>query len=382
MTASTDPSLQSSILVVDDTPANLRLLHQMLEREGYDVRVAPSGEMALRAVWDEPPDLILLDVIMPRMDGFTVCQELKADPRSRHIPVIFISALSDTEDKVRAFDEGGVDYITKPFQSAEVLARVNTHLDLIQSQRALRDLNERLEQSNRELEQFAYVAAHDIKAPLNRILGFSELLVLKSGPALDGDSRKYLVHIQQGVEHLSTLIDNLLSYSRISTQSKPFEPVDLRALAQGIRADLAGRIDELGANVEIGDLPRVLADESQMWQLLSNLVGNALKFHEPGTPPVVELYSEREDGFAVVSVRDNGIGIEAEYLDRIFEIFQRLHTSAEYEGTGIGLAVCKKIVQRHGGTIRIRSEPGEGTTFSFALPLQDPADGAGRPSGE
>jgi two-component system, sensor histidine kinase and response regulator len=367
---------RETILVVDDTRANVRLLDHLLRAQGYDVRVALNGEMALASVWEAPPDLILLDVAMPRMDGFEVCQALKADPRSAEIPIIFISAMGETEHKVRAFQVGGVDYVTKPFHSEEVLARVRTHLSLLRASRAQRDLNERLEQSNEDLKQFAYVASHDLKEPLRTISGFGEILLEEIGPQLNDAASDYLSRIQNSAERLRRMIDNLLDYSRISSQPRPFEPVNLGALAREVLADLELRIDELGATVELDDLPWVLADAPQMRQLLQNLIGNALKFHHPERPPVIRIDAALREGRGVISVHDNGIGFDEEHSEQAFQIFKRLHGRDRYEGTGIGLAVCRRIVQRHGGDIDVRSRLGEGSVFSFTLPVCEASRGA------
>lgn len=371
------PVQKQSILVVDDTPANLRLLHKLLGGEGYDVRVAPSGDLALRSVHEAPPDLVLLDVVMPRMDGFAVCRALKADPTTRDIPVIFVSALGDTEQKLQAFDVGGVDYVTKPFQSTEVLARVRVHLDLLRHRRELQTLNLKLQRSNQELEQFAQVAAHDLKGPLQGIVGFAELLILTVGAQVSEEAREHLAFIANRAIRMSDLIDNLLRYARLSTDTVPLEPVDLKAVATEVCADLDARIVELGGRVEIGELPWVKADETQMWQLFENLIANALKFHRPGCPPVVELHSTSMDRVASISVRDHGIGFDDSDKDKVFQIFRRLPDHSTYDGVGIGLAVCKKIVERHGGSIDASSKQGRGATFTFTLPLSKPPSALG-----
>ncbi|MFH1466292.1 MAG: response regulator [Pseudomonadota bacterium] len=371
MDTATSPAHEQSILVVDDTPANLRLLHQLLSGRGYRVRLAPNGEAALRSVREDPPDLLLLDVIMPRMDGFTVCRTLKADAATRDIPVIFISALSETDDKLEAFDAGGVDYVTKPFQSAEVLARVRTHLELVRNRKALQELNARLRQSNQELEQFANVVAHDLKGPLQGIMGFSDLLLITAEARLGPEEIEQIEHIQGSTLRMAQLLDNLLHYARLSSHARPFAPVDLGAVAARVRADLGARIAQQRARVEIGALPTVYADETQMWQLLENLIDNALKFHRPGAPPEVRVSAEIEGRHTRISVRDEGLGFDMHDKEKVFLIFRRLPEHQAIEGTGLGLATCKKIVERHGGAIDVTSAPGQGTTFTFTLPLRE-----------
>jgi two-component system sensor histidine kinase/response regulator len=360
-----------SILVVDDTPANLRLLHRLLGAEGYRVRLATNGELALRSVREESPDLILLDVVMPGMDGFAVCRALKEQEASREIPIIFISALSETDRKLEAFAVGGVDYVTKPFQSAEVLARVRTHLELLQHRRALLALNERLLASNRELDRFAHVVAHDLKAPLQGISGYAELLLL-TDPSLSPTARERLEHIQGSTTRMGELIDRLLRYAKLSSAPPALAPVDLGALAAGICAELQPAIEACGARVDLGELPWVMADATLLEQVFRNLLGNALKYHQPDRPPVVEICAHRQGERVAISVRDEGIGFDSADEDVVFGLFQRLPAHRDIEGTGVGLAVCKKIVEQHGGRIAATSALGHGATFTFTLPSFEP----------
>jgi two-component system sensor histidine kinase/response regulator len=360
-----------SILVVDDTPANLRLLHRLLGAEGYRVRLATNGELALRSVREESPDLILLDVVMPGMDGFAVCRALKEQEASREIPIIFISALSETDRKLEAFAVGGVDYVTKPFQSAEVLARVRTHLELLQHRRALLALNERLLASNRELDRFAHVVAHDLKAPLQGISGYAELLLL-TDPSLSPTARERLEHIQGSTTRMGELIDRLLRYAKLSSAPPALAPVDLGALAAGICAELQPAIEACGARVDLGELPWVMADATLLEQVFRNLLGNALKYHQPDRPPVVEICAHRQGERVAISVRDEGIGFDSADEDVVFGLFQRLPAHRDIEGTGVGLAVCKKIVEQHGGRIAATSALGHGATFTFTLAPGDP----------
>ncbi len=254
--------------------------------------------------------------------------------------------------------------------------------------------NEALQRSNRELEQFASVASHDLQEPLRKIQAFGDRLQAKYVAALDETGRDYVLRMQTAASRMRRLIDDLLSFSRVTTKAQPFEPVDLNEVAHDVVSDLEGRLQQAGGQVEIGELPTLDADRLQMRQLLQNLIANGLKFQKPGTPPVVRVSarilepaelemrqansSENEETLrepapsVEVAVQDNGIGFDEKYLDRIFEVFQRLHGRLEYEGTGMGLAICRKIVQRHNGSITARSSPGEGATFLITLPLQQP----------
>jgi PAS domain S-box-containing protein len=254
-------------------------------------------------------------------------------------------------------------------------AIMGTLLDITERKLAeekLRQFAARLARSNRELQDFAFVASHDLQEPLRKIQAFSDRLKLKCGPALDDTGRDYLARMTDAAARMRRLIDDLLMFSRVTSKAKPFEPVDLAAIAHTVVSDLEIRLEQTGGKVEVGPLPTLDADPTQMRQLLQNLIGNALKFRRPEVPPLVAVWGDRQDGHVRLSVADNGIGFDEKYTDRIFQVFQRLHGRAEYEGSGIGLAVCRKIAERHGGGISARSTPGVGSTFTVTLPLQQP----------
>jgi PAS domain S-box-containing protein len=230
-----------------------------------------------------------------------------------------------------------------------------------------------LRRSNAELEQFAYVASHDLQEPLRKIQAFGDLLAAKHAAALPAEGQGYVKKMQASAGRMSRLIDDLLTYSRVTTHARPFARVDLAAAVREVVDDLELRAEKAGGRVEVGPLPEVEADPVQMRQLFQNLIGNALKFHRPDVPPVVAVSAEPDgDGWAV-TVADNGIGFDDKYAGRIFQVFQRLHGRDEYDGTGVGLAICRKIVDRHGGAITARGRPGEGATFVVALPARPPA---------
>jgi light-regulated signal transduction histidine kinase (bacteriophytochrome) len=242
-----------------------------------------------------------------------------------------------------------------------------------------------LERSNRELQDFAYVASHDLQEPLRKIRAFGDRLKTQCAEALSERGRDYLERMQQAAARMQTLIEDLLTFSRVTTKAQPFRPVDLAQVAREVVADMEIRIEQVDGRIELAPLPTIDADPLQMRQLLQNLLGNALKFHRPETPPIVRITcadpaesaaSPASNGTPTpccqVLVEDNGIGFEEQYLDRIFVPFQRLHGRGEYEGTGIGLAICRKIAERHGGQITARSTPGQGATFIVTLPVSHP----------
>jgi light-regulated signal transduction histidine kinase (bacteriophytochrome) len=228
-----------------------------------------------------------------------------------------------------------------------------------------------LARSNVELEQFAYIASHDLQEPLRKIQAFGDMLASSAGDALGTEERDYLSRMCRAAARMRTLIDDLLDLSRVATRGRPFEPVDLSEVAREVLEDLETRLVESGAAVRVGDLPRVMADPTQMRQLLQNLVGNALKYRKPDVAPeiLVERLADCGPGQVAFAVRDNGIGFDPKYADRIFQPFQRLHGRGEYEGTGMGLAICRKIVERHEGTIVADARPGAGAVFRVVLPF-------------
>jgi PAS domain S-box-containing protein len=234
----------------------------------------------------------------------------------------------------------------------------------------MRDFTVQLQQSNRELEDFAYVASHDLQEPLRKIQAFGDRLKVKYAETLTGDGIDYLDRMQKAAGRMQALINDLLVFSRVTTKAQPFLPVNLEVIAHEVVHDLEEQMSRAAGEVIVGSLPTIDADALQMRQLLQNLVGNGLKFHRPDLPPRVELSGTVFNGTAQIVVADNGIGFDEKYADRIFTMFERLHGRAAYEGTGIGLAICRKIAHRHGGEIAASSVPGEGAKFVVTLPVK------------
>ena len=629
---------QIKVLVVDDQPSNLRFLSKLLTAQGYQVYRAICGQLALNVAIAHCPDLILLDIRMPEMNGYEVCRRLKATAETEQIPVIFLSVLDEMNDKLQAFRVGGADYITKPFQVEEVLARIEkqvglqklqqqlkeqnyqlqqsqsllasilnssldgvvaysavrnsegnivdfqwllinpaaekfyglllneivgknllaelsqvrnnglfdlyvsvvetgetvdreisyeherdtivwlhivavklndglavtfrnitdrkraeialrdseerfraifeqaavgiaktalcgqfmrvnpgfcqivryaesellqknwqaiTHPDDIEADReyvrsllsgniqtfslekrlvckdeavrwanvtvsAMRDANgtpqylvcaiedisqrklvqellqasldtqtryaQELTRSNAELEQFSYVASHDLQAPLSTIAGYAQLLEKRCHNQLDAQGNKFIRNIVNSCERMQALIDDLLEYSRVGRSEKPFDVIDCNLVFEDACANLQLAIRQDRASVTRGDLPRVRGDSFQLLQLFQNLIGNAIKYRS-SEAPMVRVNASRQGDSWVFSVQDNGIGIAEQYHPRIFQLFQRLHNQKQYSGTGIGLAICQRIVERHGGHLWVESEPNRGSTFYFSIPI-------------
>lgn len=361
---------QKEILVIDDTPDNLRLLSAILTQHNYEIRKALNSSQAIASVQAEAPDLILLDIKMPGMNGFDVCTALKQNSVTQDIPVIFISALDDALDKVRAFSVGGADYITKPFQEAEVLARIENQLKIVELQGKLKTQNEALEKSNQALEQFAYVVAHDLQQPLQSIIGYAKIIDLKYSEILDISMKNYLTKISDAGGRMQFLIRDLLSYALIEKGGIEFSKIDGNIALKQALNNIEFLLQASHAELIYPTLPTLLGHETQLIQLFQNIVGNATKFSRSNVPLKIEIsVSQYNQEYWLFGVHDNGMGISSENLGRIFELFQRVDGDGDIPGTGLGLAICKKIVESHGGQIWATSKLHVGTTFLFTLPI-------------
>jgi two-component system, sensor histidine kinase and response regulator len=364
------------VLMVDDNIANLAVLSDILKEENFEISAATSGEMALKIVKRFLPDLILLDIMMPGINGYETCEKLKSDPETSDIPVIFLSAKVETDDIVKGFQVGGVDYITKPYYQKEVLIRIKTQLQLRNKSKKLevaeaeiRQYSEDLAMSNQNLQDFAFIASHDLKAPLRKINYLGQFLKESCGDLLNDDGRNHISQIEKITDQLAQLIDSLLDYSTIAKNPKPFTPINLNSGIKEVLYALEAPIKETEGVIHVGELPTVTGEPFLIFRLFQNLISNALKFHNPGKSPVVNIHSQPTDNeFWKVLVEDNGIGFDEKYSEKVFQPFKRLVSADEFEGCGIGLAVCKRIVDHHNGTIECKSQPGKGTTFILTLP--------------
>jgi signal transduction histidine kinase len=366
-------SQQGDILIVDDTPANLRLLADMLTGQGYTVRVARNGELALRGVRAAPPDLILLDIKMPELDGYAVCAQLKADPGTRDIPVIFISALDQVEDKVQAFTHGGVDYVTKPFQMAEVLARVETHLNLYRLRRQLAETNADLEANNADLRAFTHTVAHDLKAPLSVMIGFSALL----RSDFDRLSAEKVVESLDRMVRIGHKMHDIIEALLLFASVREADEVARTALDMGPIIDaalnrLATEVEARGAEVIVPETwPAALGYRPWMEEVWVNYLSNAIKYGgdaDAGVAPRVELGAAGCAQSPRFFVRDNGPGLTPEERAQVFTPFTRFHRGRA-EGHGLGLSIVRRIVEKLDGQVGVESAGvGRGCTFWFELP--------------
>ena len=362
------PRGQPDILIVDDVPQNLTLLSDLLKREGYRVRPATSGKLAIQAALRAPPDLALLDIRMPGLDGFAVCARFKAEASLKDIPVIFISGLSETSDKLAAFEAGGVDYVTKPFQELEIRARVRAHLELRHQREQLRENLLCLQALEALRDNLTHMIVHDMRAPLMAVDGHLKLLETFEAQTLSAEGKSYLAQALAGSARLNRMIAEMLAVSKLEAgQLKPaLKNVDLLELvrkttreAEALKGDKTLRFVS-----PLKPLP-LAVDAELIGRVVENLLTNALKFGADGGEVIVRLTAT--DQQARVEVTDDGIGIAAEQQARIFEKFGQVEASLRRRGTGLGLAFCKLAVEAHGGRIGVNSEPGKGSTFWFTL---------------
>ncbi len=380
-----------TILIVDDVPANVRVLYEFLLKQGFKVRVAKDGRSALKTTEHACPDLILLDVMMPGMDGFEVCQALKSQESTREVPIIFMTALADTIDKIRGFSLGAVDYITKPFQQEEVLARVNAHLSLRKLQRELIDeIQQRkeaemtlqqhaveLEKRNLELDAFARTVAHDLKNPVNGIIGFTELLLEECSPVVppSPESIEYLHWVVKAAQKMVTIIDSLLLLAGVSKQAKvELHPLEMAQIVSQVQLRLVQLLREYHCDLRLPtNWPVAKGYAPWVEEIWANYISNALKYG--GKPPRIELgadllpplSSSPQIEMIRFWVRDNGPGLSKDAQTQLFTPFTRLHKDRA-EGHGLGLSIVQQVVERLGGQVGVESQEGRGSLFYFTLP--------------
>lgn len=362
-----------NILIVDDVSANLKVLGDMLKGEGYKVRPVPNGMLALQVASKEKPDLILLDIMMPDMDGYEVCRRLKENPKLSDIPVIFISALNDTQDIVKALKSGGVDFITKPFQAEEVKARVHTHLKLHQQSKKLLEQSKELLELNATKDKFFSIIAHDLRGPLGGFMGLSEMMADENQGFEPEEMKEMTLALSQSARNIYNLLENLLEWSQMQRGRTSFNPqiVSLNESASECLKLVTESANKKMIQLEV-DIPKehtVFADINMIHTIIRNLVSNAIKFTPKGG--IVSIFSGIADNkAAIIGVRDTGIGMDSEMIYNLFRInvnSSRPGTEGEHS-TGLGLLLCKEFVEKHGGELWVESEVRKGSVFYFTIP--------------
>jgi signal transduction histidine kinase len=361
--AATHGGRRPRILWADDN-ADMRDYVRRLLADRYEVLAVADGLTALAAAQEQCPDLVLTDIMMAGLDGFGLLRALRADARTRTIPVILLSARAGEESAVEGLDAGADDYLTKPFSAQELLARVRTHLELA---RVRREWVNELEQANKELESFSYSVSHDLRAPLRAIDGFSKALLDEYKEKLDQQALHYLQRVRTGAQKMSGLIDDLLDLSRVSRAVLRKEVINLTELARGVVAEFQDREPARKVAIEVADGLSARGDARLIAIVLVNLLGNAWKYTTKQPEARIAFGRENKGNETVFYVRDNGAGFDMAYADKLFAPFQRLHRDSEFEGTGIGLATVQRIISRHGGRIWANAAVDQGATLYFTL---------------
>jgi signal transduction histidine kinase len=364
----------STILIVDDNPTNLELLLKNFDQIGFKVLVAKDGPGALKRLQYAKPDLILLDIMMPGMNGIEVCRQLKTDKATQDIPIIFMSALDDVDNKIKGFEAGAVDYITKPFQQEEVVARITTHLTLRLLQRHLQTqneeltrLNNELAERNQELDAFAHTVAHDLKNPVGMIINFAELIA--GEVKLPEDTQRQLGLIARAARKMNNIVNELLLMAGMRRTEVEQYPLNMARIVGEARQRLSYMIEEREAELILpADWPVAVGHAPWVEEVWANYLSNGLKYG--GQPPRLHLgAAANPDGMVRFWVRDNGPGLSSEQQTHLFTEFTRLN-QIKTEGHGLGLSIARRIVEKLGGQVGVESEgiPGRGCTFFFTLP--------------
>ena len=407
------------IIVVDDREDNLFSIETILEKDGYNIIKATSGRAALKILLHQHDfTLILMDVQMPDMNGFETASLIYQRERLKHIPIIFITAHNQGEEKMyEGYKLGGVDFIYKPINpellrfkvsvfadlykknhqlmlQEKKLTAVNVNLEKEIEERKINEekiklLNQQLVENNEhlrstieELDRFAYVASHDLQEPLRKIMLFSDKILTRFHNKIDKEADVYFQKIVKASERMQHLVNDLLKFSKHTNDVYGFEKTDLNEVLIDVLSDIEHHIQKKEAKIYTDTLPVVWAVPSQIRQLFQNIINNSLKFTKEGFVPEVYIKSEKVEGskldgvskeleshtFYKIYIRDNGIGFDPKYSEDIFVVFKRLHSYHEFEGTGIGLSICKKIMDKHGGFIKAESIPNEGSTFIITFP--------------
>jgi two-component system sensor histidine kinase/response regulator len=360
--------MRPRVLLVDDVEANLLALEGELARLDCALVRAKSGNEALRQLLKHEFAVVLLDVQMPEIDGYEVARYARENPATRDVPIIFITAMHETEDNaLRGYGAGAVDFLFKPINPSILRGKVQVFLELYLARKRLADEIEARKEALAELEAFNYSVSHDLRAPLRPLNGLSLAVLEDCGDKLDATAKDYLQRIRAAAQRMAQLIEDLLQLSRMGRTQVSLGLVDLADLANSIVAEL--RRAEPERTVEYTSVPeaKVEADGRLLRIVLENLLRNAWKFTQKASQPTIEFGIHRNDTKAVYFVRDNGAGFDPTQANRLFQPFQRLHSTAEFEGTGIGLAIVQRIIRRHDGRAWAEASPGKGATFFFTM---------------
>ncbi len=363
------------ILIVDDRPENLVALERVLKDLNIELVKANSGNDALKATLHHDFVLALLDIQMPEMDGYELAGILREEEKTSHLPFIFISAVyTDNLNVFKGYEKGAFSFITKPFQPEILINKVKffiekhqQEIELLQLNKDLERKNEELESVNKELESFSYSVSHDLRAPLRAIDGYTRILEDDFEKVLGEQGNSLLKVIQLNSKKMNTLINDLLAFSRLGKKPVSKTLLDMNEIVSNIL-----KTDEIkinNAEIKVGSLHNVQGDSILINQVLTNLISNAVKYSSKKTNPIIEITSKKGEGEICYQIKDNGDGFDMKYYSKLFGVFQRLHSSNDFEGTGVGLAIVQRIINKHGGRIWAEAEVEKGAIFSFTLPI-------------
>lgn len=370
------------VLAVDDEPRLRETLCAVLKEAGYDATSAGSGPEAMQLLRQRPFDVLLTDLMMPEMDGISLLREALAD--RPNLIVIVMSGHGTIATAVESLQAGAMDFVMKPIEVATLLPMLSRALSV----RRIREENEsrasacstESEKTIQELEAFAFSVSHDLRAPVRAITGLSDVLLHDYAEKIPTEARDLVTRIFASSERAEKLIGDMLDFARLTRQPLVKEPVDLAALIQEVLTEIRHENADRTVDVTVGPLPICFADPSLLRQVLVNLLSNAFKFTRKQQHAVIEIAGRTENGSDIISIRDNGVGFDQALEDKLFVVFQRLHSAAQFEGTGVGLSIVQRIIERHGGRVWAEGRPDMGATFHFSLPRKTTSAGSEVPS--
>lgn len=385
-----------NILLVDDEPANLHALQAVLEPLDQNLITANSGTQALRRVLERDFAVILLDVQMPDMSGIEAAAMIRERERSKTTPIIFLTGVVKTAEMMfKGYSAGAVDYLMKPVVSGVLRAKVEVFVELAQVRHSLQQeiaervriggemsklnmvleqRNEDLTAANSDLEAFSHSVSHDLRMPLRHIQAYVSMIEESALARLTADEQRRLKGVREAAQRMSQLIDDLLAFSRIGRTTMRKAPIDLNALVRAVIAELQPEVRNRKVDWTLQHLPYTSGDRALLHQVFLNLLANAVKYTRTRAEGRIQVFAVEQDDELIVGVKDNGVGFDPAYSDKLFGVFQRLHSATDFEGTGVGLANVRRIVQRHGGRTWAESVLNEGATFYFSLPAPDKAE--------
>lgn len=364
---------QMKVLICEDNEELSTYITSLLD-DICIIKLANNGNTGFEIVKNWKPDLVLSDVMMPGIDGLELCNIIKSDPLLSHTIVVLLTALTHREAMIKGWEVKADEYLFKPFHPDELTTRIKSLLGAIKDRKEasqkLEQKNKELQFANSEMETFTYSVSHDLRAPLRAVDGYAQMIIEDYNHLLDAEGRRLLQEVKNNAQKMGVLIDDLLAFSRLGRKEVVKTPVDMTELAKDTLLDIE-KTTRHHATVNIGYLHTVMADQSLMKQVIQNLLSNAIKYSAKNPRPVIDISSVQDGNNIIYTFRDNGAGFDMKYVKKLFGVFQRLHLSKEFEGTGVGLAIVHRIIEKHGGKIWAEGEVGKGARFYFSLPVSE-----------